>query len=83
MRIRAGAFHQVRYEYPYQEKRDPKWGLAFLFVRGSGLEPIAVELSGGQFLPPVQTLVATSIFSQREKIQIESGHRFVDSALPQ
>jgi len=26
-----------------------------------GLEPIAVELSGGQFLPPVQTLVATMI----------------------
>ena len=24
-----------------------------------GFEPIAVELSGGQFLPPVQTLVAT------------------------
>ena len=28
---------------------------------GKGLEPIAVELSGGQFLPPVQKLVATLI----------------------
>ena len=31
-----------------------------------GIEPIAVELSGGQFLQPVQTLVATSIFSVGE-----------------
>ena len=46
-----------------------------LFFVGSGLEPIAVELSGGQFLPPVQTLVATSIFCHRQKMQIESGHR--------
>ena len=34
-----------------------------LFFARSGLEPIAVELSGGQFLPPVQKLVATSIFA--------------------
>jgi len=47
-------------------------GFIFLPV---GLEPIAVELSGGQFLPPVQTLVATSIFCHRQKMQIESGHR--------
>ena len=32
-----------------------------LFFVGNGLEPIAVELSGGQFLPPVQKLVATII----------------------
>jgi hypothetical protein len=33
-----------------------------------------VELSGGQFLPPVQTLVATFIFFRylRKKMQIES-----------
>ena len=37
-----------------------------LFFAGNGLEPIAVELSGGQFLPPVQTLVATSIFAKGE-----------------
>jgi hypothetical protein len=33
-----------------------------LFFVGDGREPIAEELSGGQFLPPVQTLVATLIF---------------------
>ena len=31
-----------------------------------GLEPIYMELSGGQFLPPVQTLVATFIFAKGE-----------------
>ena len=36
------------------------------FYRKTGIEPIAEELSGGQFLPPVQTLVATSIFAQSE-----------------
>jgi len=39
----------------------------------SGLEPIAVELSGGQFLQPVQTLVATIICSQRGQMHIESN----------
>ena len=34
----------------------------------AGFEPIAVELSGGQFLPPVQTLVASSIFAKRKCI---------------
>ncbi|MBQ8358312.1 MAG: hypothetical protein IJX37_00140 [Oscillospiraceae bacterium] len=39
----------------------------FIFSkRRAGLEPIAVELSGGQFLPPVQTLVATIIFCKAE-----------------
>jgi len=38
-----------------------------------GLEPIAEQLSGGQLLPPVQTLVATFIFSPREKMHIESN----------
>ena len=37
-----------------------------LFWLGAGREPIAVELSGGQFLPPVQTLVATFIFTGGE-----------------
>ena len=37
------------------------WHLFFVEV---GLEPIAVELSGGQFLPPVQKLVATLIFAR-------------------
>ena len=35
-----------------------------LFFVEAGLEPIAVELSGGQFLPPVQKLVATLIFAR-------------------
>ena len=42
-------------------------------VHLQGLEPIAVELSGGQFLQPVQTLVATIICSQRGQMQIESN----------
>ena len=36
---------------------------AFSCLRKTGHEPIAEELSGGQFLPPVQTLVATLIFA--------------------
>ena len=35
-----------------------------LFFVEAGLEPIAVELSGGQFLPPVQKLVATLIYAR-------------------
>ena len=46
----------------------------YISVRKIGLEPIAEELSGGQFLPPAQTLVATSIFCHRQKMQIESCH---------
>ena len=58
--------------------------LSFCFPwKVNGLEPIAAELSGGQFLPPVQTLAATSIFSQREKMQIESGHLVSFSRAPQ
>ena len=34
-----------------------------------------MQVSGGHLLPPVQTLVATIIFSQREKMLIESGCR--------
>ena len=35
---------------------------------------MAVELSGGQFLPPVQTLVATIIFTKGENaIRVPSG----------
>ena len=34
-----------------------------------------MQHAGGMLLPPVQKLVATLIFSQREKMQIESGHR--------
>ena len=33
------------------------------FFSGKGIEPIYMELSGGQFLPPVLTLVATLIFA--------------------
>ena len=40
-----------------------------------GLEPIAVELSGGQFLPPVQTLVATLNFAPSEQNCISSPFR--------
>jgi hypothetical protein len=42
-----------------------------------------MQVSGGHLLPPVQTLVATSIFCQRQKMQIESGQRHVDTASPQ
>ena len=42
------------------------------FYGNNGLKPIAVELPGGQFLPPVQTLVATIIFAHWAKMQIES-----------
>ena len=35
----------------------------FIFMLPVGLEPIIKQLSGGQLLPPVQTLVATFIFS--------------------
>ena len=35
-------------------------------------EPIAVQVSGGHLLPPVQTLVATIIFA-KAKMQIESA----------
>ena len=38
--------------------------MGFIISFVSELEPIAVELSGGQFLPPVQTLVATLIFAK-------------------
>ena len=38
----------------------------------SGIEPIAAELSGGQFLTPVQTLAATLIFARWAKMQIDS-----------
>ena len=42
-----------------------------------------MQVSGGHLLPPVQTLVATIIFSHREKMQVESGQRHVDTASPQ
>ena len=35
-----------------------------LFFVGHGLEPIAVQGSGGALLTPVQTLVATLIFAK-------------------
>ena len=38
----------------------------------SGIEPIAAEMSGGQFLTPVQTLAATLIFARWAKMQIDS-----------
>ena len=47
-----------------------------LFFVGDGLEPIAEELSGGQFLPPVQTLVATLIFC----LKAENANRVPRSA---
>jgi len=50
-------------------------------VRATGLEPIAEELSGGQFLPPVQTLAATLIFCQRQKMQIKSCRKIGKEAL--
>ena len=39
-------------------------GFCFWYgIQTNGLEPIYMELSGGQFLPPVRTLVATIIFA--------------------
>ena len=37
-----------------------------LFFVGDGREPIAEELSGGQLLPPVRRLAATSAFARGE-----------------
>ena len=43
----------------YKKHRVAFATLCFLLQVTDGLEPIAVQLSGGQLLPPVQTLVAT------------------------
>ena len=48
---------------PCSKKKDTPPGCPFY---ATGIEPIAVELSGGQFQPPVQTLVATIIFAKGE-----------------
>jgi len=51
---------------PVSTKQKPHpngWG--FLFGFDGGREPISMELSGGQFLPPVQKLVATYIYLSR------------------
>ena len=56
-------------------KKEKAFAFSFLFLMGSGIEPIQMQMSGGHLLPPVQTLVATLIFSQREKMQIDPGHR--------
>ena len=37
---------QVRYEHPYQEKRDPI-GASLFLIRRLGLEPIKMQQSGG------------------------------------
>ena len=74
---------RVRSPAPINPTVNDTFTVGFIISFGSGLEPIAVELSGGQFLPPVQTLVATSIFSRREKMQIESGHRVRITTSPQ
>ena len=58
---------QIRVLPPQPEKEKSSqagWLFSFLFTQGAGLEPIAEELSGGQFLPPVQKLVATIIVAQ-------------------
>ena len=47
-----------------KDKREALASRLSLVKERSGLEPIAEELSGGQFLPPVQTLVATLIFAR-------------------
>ena len=64
----------VRVRPPAPRKERPCWGRSFLLSKEDGLEPIAVELSGGQFLPPVQTLVATFVFAPWGKYATESGH---------
>lgn len=46
--------------------------VSFLLQVTDGLEPIAAEVSGGHFLQPVQTLVATLIFSPKERKCISS-----------
>jgi len=51
-------------------------GSFFVWYR-CGIEPTIMELSGGQFLPPVRTPVATSIFALA-KMQIDSGCQFME-----
>ena len=57
---------QVRVLLSPPKKDTPLLGGVF-FYGNNGLEPIAVELPGGQFLPPVQTLVATIVFARKGK----------------
>ena len=58
-----------RCDVPEKEKSFQSERLfSFLFSQVAGLEPIAEKLSCGQFLPPVQTLVATLIFAKRKSI---------------
>ena len=45
---------------PHQKTREAFASLVFCY--GLGLEPIYIQVSGGHLLPPVQKLVATSIF---------------------
>jgi len=59
---------QVRILSSGPKKQNPLLWVLLLSVGWAGFEPIAVELSGGQFLPPVQTLVATLIFATRKCI---------------
>ena len=49
--------------HPHQIQKRRHRLLFCISVKETGVEPIAVELSGGQFLTPVQTLVATIIFA--------------------
>ena len=53
-----------------------KWGAVHrcgVFFLTVGLEPIAEQHAGGMLLPPVQTLVATSILSRQDKMHIKSN----------
>ena len=57
----------------YKTPSDRMGFLYLVWCLDEGLEPIAVQGSGGALLPPVQKLVATLIFDRlRSKMHIES-----------
>jgi len=58
---------------PAPIKPRPRKGLGFIIVEKTGIEPIAVQGSGGALLTPVQKLVSTTIFFRRAE---ENAHRF-------
>jgi len=56
-----------------KKEQIPSGICSFLLQVTDGLEPVAEEVSGGHFLQPVQTLVATIILIHRIKMHIESN----------
>ena len=54
----------VRARPPAPLNPRPLWGRGFNLFWEGGLEPISMQMSGGHLLPPVQKLVASSIFAK-------------------